>query len=467
VERCRHSPSAWLTPVAILLITAFTDWRLIDSNLFAHLFDFGTEGLNSVQAWVNHGFWSMVGLFPWGKGYFPANVAPDQLYQSKTPLHLFPLWGGYWLVGSKGFPAFKVAYSLALASINGLLLGGIACLCFPLRGANGPSPTPKALIFVCTYAITISNEAMLRFCMIDEPDYLGLTFWLATVLALGLWIGPPSDSGEGREVATSTVDAKANTSVKGNASVNANADFSAKDNANVRAYSNGSAPRLSMLLGFLTAWIYPILGVGNVLTLCLLQLFPLANRLRRGLRWLIPGALAGIGLYWIQRIAANLLIPKKLFGSKLMDRMGLTSDMVQQDGVLDAFDFIFDQRSGGIPAHLRKSQLYDEHSAVWIIGLVLFVVLLAKLPGLQRKVLLVLAAGQSWLLIPLLSQSVSQHGWVYAIHFMPSVVLGWVGALTTLLPGHRTPLFGPGMVGFFALLIWVIQLRWFLVAYLG
>lgn len=97
----------------------------------------------------------------------------------------------------------------------------------------------------------------------------------------------------------------------------------------------------------------------------------------------------------------------------------------------------------------------------------LFVVVLARLPGLQRKVLLVLGAGQAWLLIPLLSESISQHGWVYAIHFVPSVVLGWIGALTTLLPGHRTPLFAPGMLGFFALLIWVIQLRWFLVAYLG
>ncbi|MEB3333544.1 MAG: hypothetical protein VKP70_01020 [Cyanobacteriota bacterium] len=411
--------------MAILLITAFTDWRLIDSNLFAHLFDFGTEGLNSVQAWVNHGFWSMVGFFPWGKGYFPANVEPDHIYQSKTPLHLFPLWGGYLLFGSPGFPIVKTIYSLGLVSINGLLLGGIARLCFPLRGANGQSPIPGSLVFVCTYAIAISNEALLRFCMIDEPDYLGLTVWLATVLALGLWAG---ESGDGID---------------------------------------RGRPRFAMVLGFMTSWIYPILGVMNVISLFLLQLFPISLYLRRGLRSLIPGGLAGIGLYWIQRVAANLLIPQKLFGSKLIDRVGLTSDMVQQDGVLDAFDFIFDQRSGGIPEQLRKSQLYDEHSAIWIIGLLLFVVLLARLPGMQRKVILVLAAGQSWLLIPLLSQSVSQHGWVYAIHFMPSVVLGWIGALTTQFPGHRTPLFAPGMLGFFALLIWVIQLRWFLVAYLG
>jgi hypothetical protein len=412
------------------LITAFTYWRLLDSRLLAHLFDFGTEGLNSVQAWVNHGFWSMVGLFPWGKGYFPANVTPDQIYQSKTPLHLFPLWGGYLLLGSKGYPLFKVAYSFALASVNGLLLGGIACQCFCSRGTSGLSPIPKPLIVVCTYAITITNEAMLRFSMIDEPDYLGLTLWLATVLVFGFWVDAPTG-------------------------------------INGQDFEQSAAPRLPMLLGFLTSWTYPILGVVNLLTLVLLQLFPLAARWRRGLRWLIPGALAGIGLYWLQRIAANLLIPQKLFGSKLIDRMGLTPDTVQQDGVLDAFDFIFDQRSGGLAEAVRKSQLYDEHSAVWVIGLILFVVVLAKLPGTQRKVLLLLAAGQSWLLIPLLSQSLSQHGWVYAIHFMPSVVLGWIGALTTLLPGHRTPLFAPGMLGFLCLLIWVIQLRWFLVAYLG
>jgi len=424
-------PADWLSPLAILLITTFTYWRLIDSHLFAHLFDFGTEGLNSVQAWVNHGFWSMLGLFPWGKGYFPAGVAPDQIYQSKTPLHLFPLWAGYLLTGSQGFPSFKVAYSLALASCNGLLLAGIACRCFPLQGHNWQSPIPRSLLVVCTYAITISNEAMLRFCMIDEPDYLGLTFWLATVLALAVWTGPASEGAH-----------------------------SAEDD-------QGGRPGLAMALGFLTAWIYPILGVVNLITLFLLQLFPLASRLRRGLRSLIPSALMGIGLYWIQRSIANLLIPQKLFGSKLIDRMGLTASMEQHDGVLDAFNFIFDQRSGGIPEHLRKSQIYDEHSAVWIIGLVLFILVLAKLPGNQRKALLVLAAGPSWLLIPLLFQSISQHGWVYAIHFMPSLVLGWIGALTTLLPGHRTTLFAPGMLGFLSLLIWAIQLRWFLVAYLG
>ena len=146
--------------------------------------------------------------------------------------------------------------------------------------------------------------------------------------------------------------------------------------------------------------------------------------------------------------------------------MGLTASLEQHDGVLDALNFIFDQRSGGIPEDLRQTQIFGQHAAVWIIGLVLFFIVLAKLPGSQRKVLL-LAAGQSWLLIPLLFQSVAQHGWVYAIHFAPSVILGWIGALTTVLPGHRSPVFAPGMLGFLSLLIWVIQLRWFLVAYLG
>jgi hypothetical protein len=91
--------------------------------------------------------------------------------------------------------------------------------------------------------------------------------------------------------------------------------------------------------------------------------------------------------------------------------MGLTASLEQHDGVLDALNFIFDQRSGGIPEDLRQTQIFGQHAAVWIIGLVLFFIVLAKLPGSQRKVLL-LAAGQSWLLIPLLFQSVAQHGWV-------------------------------------------------------
>lgn len=431
-ERKSQKPSDWLTILALVLITGLTDWLLLKHGLFSHLFDFGSEALNAVQAWVNHGFFSMLGFFPWGKGYLPVDAPPDQLYQSKTPLHLFPLWGAYLWLGSTGFPIFKLVYSLLLASLNGLLLAGLARLCFPLRGHNWQSPIPGSLMFLCTYAITIGNEAMLRFCMIDEPDYIGLTFWLATVLALGLWAGQP-----GAEV------------------------------GDPAASSSGDRPRLAMVLGFFASWSYPILGAVNVLTLVLLQLFPLSARLRKGLISLVPGAVAGVLLYWIQRIAANLLIPKKLYGSKLLVRMGWTPSLDHHDGVFGAFNFIFDQRSGGLSDRLRESQIYVEHSAIWLIGLVLFVVVLARLPGAHRKVLLLLAAGQGWLFVPLLFQSLSMHGWVYAIHFMPSVVLGWIGSLTTVLPGHRTPIFAPVMLGFIALLIWVIQMRWFLVAYLG
>ena len=147
--------------------------------------------------------------------------------------------------------------------------------------------------------------------------------------------------------------------------------------------------------------------------------------------------------------------------------MGLTPSLKYHDGILGALKFVFDQRSGGISERLRESQIYLEHCVLWILGLVFFVVVLARLSGIHRKVLPLLAAGQGWLLIPLLFQSLSMHGWVYAIHFMPSVVLGWIGALITLLPGHRNPIFAPAMLAFLSLLIVVIQLRWFLVAYLG
>jgi len=147
--------------------------------------------------------------------------------------------------------------------------------------------------------------------------------------------------------------------------------------------------------------------------------------------------------------------------------VGLTPSLKYHDGILGALKFVFDQRSGGISERLRESQIYLEHCVLWILGLVFFVVVLARLSGIHRKVLPLLAAGQGWLLIPLLFQSLSMHGWVYAIHFMPSVVLGWIGALITLLPGHRNPIFAPAMLAFLSLLIVVIQLRWFLVAYLG
>lgn len=415
-----------LTVLALIALTGLTDWRLIDSGLLEHLFDFGRESLHAVQAWENHGFWSMVGLFSWGQGYLPADTPPQMIYQSKTPLHLLHLWGAYKLFGATGFSLFKLVFSLTIASVNGLLLGWIAVLCFARPGNDQKPAISPQLIFVCTYALTISNEAMLRYCLVDEPDYLGLTFWLATVASLGWWLR--SRSADQVPMAR---------------------------------------PRLAMALGFVAAWIYPILGALNAISLFLLQLIPVPSRLRRGLRSLLPGAVIGIALYGLQRSIAKVLIPAKLYGSKLMDRMGLTSDLEYHDGVLDALDFLFDQRSGGISRQLRDSQIYDEHTAIWVIGIVLLFVLLARLSSIQSKVLLTLAAAEAWLFIPLLSQSVAMHGWVYGIHFMPSVVLGWIGAFSCVLPGHRSKVFGPGALGFVSLLIWVVQLRWFLVAYLA
>jgi hypothetical protein len=413
-----------LTLIALVVLTALTDWRLIDSGLPNHLFDFGPESLNAVQAWENHGFWSMAGMFSWGQGYLPADLPPEKLYQSKTPLHLLHLWLAYKLFGSAGFASFKLVFSLAVISLNGLLLGWIAVLCFHNKHTSR-FPIPRQLIFVSAYAITISNESMLRFCLMDEPDYLALTSWLATVVNLALWVRQ-------------------------------------RLHCNVQTQK----PAMAMTFGFLTSWLYPILGVINFISLFVLQLFPLKDRLRQGLRWLMPGALLGIGLYWLQRIIAKLLIPEKLYGSKLMDRMGLTGSLQAHDGVLDAINFLYDQRSGGIAGHLKESQIYIENIAVWILGILLFFIVLAKASDRFTKVILILAAAEAWLFVALLSQSLSQHGWVYGVHFVPSVVLGWIGGLSGVLPGHRSKLFGPGMLGFIALLIWVIQLRWFMVAYL-
>ena len=70
----------WLSIIVLPIITLFSYWRLIDQGLADHLFDFGTEGLNAVQAWENHGFWSMAGMFPWDMGYVPANTEVARLY---------------------------------------------------------------------------------------------------------------------------------------------------------------------------------------------------------------------------------------------------------------------------------------------------------------------------------------------------------------------------------------------------
>ena len=133
-ETIRQLP--WLAILTIPLITCFTYWRLIDEGLYNHLFDYGQEALHAVQAWENHGFWSMAGMFNWGQGYLPVDVEPTRIYQSKTPLHLLHLWGAYKLVGTAGYPTFKVIYSLAIASLNGILLSIIALSCFQ-RPATG------------------------------------------------------------------------------------------------------------------------------------------------------------------------------------------------------------------------------------------------------------------------------------------------------------------------------------------
>ena len=110
--------------------------------------------------------------------------------------------------------------------------------------------------------------------MIDEPDYLSITFWLATTASLGLWL---------------------------------------------QSQEAKSIPKLTIILGFITSWIYPIFGVTNAITLAALQLFNIESKFKHALRRLIPGSVAGIILYWLQRTIAKALIPEKIYGSKLMD----------------------------------------------------------------------------------------------------------------------------------------------------
>ncbi|WP_143593650.1 hypothetical protein [Synechococcus sp. 1G10] len=175
-----------------------------------------------------------------------------------------------------------------------------------------------------------------------------------------------------------------------------------------------------------------------------------------------------MALYWIQRLIANLMFPQGLQGSSLFDRMGLTASTSEHQGVLDSLQFLIFQMSGatiessGLPArHLL------EHAAIWMLGVVLFAITLLRSHGRRRQLLLILAAAQLWLFVPLLHQSLSQHAWIYGIHFLPTVVLGWVGGLTTLLPRRPGNLITPWLLGFLGIMIWAIQLRYYLVAYLG
>jgi hypothetical protein len=175
-----------------------------------------------------------------------------------------------------------------------------------------------------------------------------------------------------------------------------------------------------------------------------------------------------MALYWTQRLTANLMFPKGLMGSNLPDRMGLTATTEVHHGVLDSLQFLIFQQSG--PSLLESGVVLTqrfEHATIWILGVVLFAIAFFRSHGRRRQLLLILAAAQIWLFIPLLHQSMSQHSWIYGIHFLPTVVLGWVGGLTTLLPQRHGTLVTPWMLAFFGLLIWAIQLRFFMVAYLA
>jgi hypothetical protein len=175
-----------------------------------------------------------------------------------------------------------------------------------------------------------------------------------------------------------------------------------------------------------------------------------------------------MGLYWIQRIVANLSFPTGLTGSSLFGRMGLTPDTTNHHhGVLDSLGLFIWQKSGStaLTSQMALSQVL-EHAAIWIVGVILFAIVLVQLQGGRRQLLLILAAAQLWLFIPLLHQSVAAHDWIYAIHFVPTVVLGWVGAFACLMPHRKGEVFAHWMLGFVGMLIWSIQLRFFLVAYL-
>jgi hypothetical protein len=146
--------------------------------------------------------------------------------------------------------------------------------------------------------------------------------------------------------------------------------------------------------------------------------------------------------------------------------MGLTHSLDYHDGVFDALEFLYWQKSGATPLSTRVAiPQIVEHYAIWIIGVVLFVFCLARLLDTHKQLTLILAAAQMWLFVPLLHQSLAQHAWIYAIHFMPTVVLGWIGGLSLLLPRRSGDLFGPVALVGLGSLIWVIQIRFFLVNY--
>jgi hypothetical protein len=419
--RFPESLQAKLPLIGLLVaITWLTFSRLLAEDVADHVYDWGNETLRAVQAWENNGYFRMAGFFPLGGPYFPPNHFPPNLYQSYPSLYLLPYWLGYRLFGrEEGFPAVKIGLAFLFLIALGLALGRIASLCFAGRGRG-----TRQLVFAVTYAITITNEAALRFTIIDEPDYLGMLLMVVGVALLGGWW--------------------------------------------CRRHQPRAWPVAAACAFFFAAWVYPILGALLFLSSLALGRLRLEADLLKGLRVISLTAMVGMGLYWIQRLIANLMFPEGLWGSSLYLRMGLSSSTSEHQGVLDSLQFLVFQmsratiQSSGLPLrHLF------EHSAIWVLGVVLFAIAFLRSQGRRRQLLLILAAAQLWLFIPLLHQSLSQHAWIYGIHFLPTVVLGWVGGLTTLLPRRPGSLITPWMLGFFGMLIWAIQLRYYMVAYLN
>jgi len=427
-------PRGWRTPasaerlerqlplVAMLVaITGLTFSRLLAEGLADSLYMFGHETLRAVQAWENFGLFAWAGFFPLGSDYLSADhvIYSTEIYQSYPPLYLLIYWPSYHLFGEAGFHAFKLFWSLGYAVAMGLLLGSLASSCFTARKTGY-----RQLVFAAAYVMAISNQAVLRYVLIDEPDYLGLILLLLGVeLLRRRW---------------------------------------------QLAEPQSARPWGLWLVWFLGSWTYPILGAFSFLSVYALQRLRLSGSIRSSLRSLLLPLGLGIALYWIQRITANLLNPAGLTGSSLFGRMGLTADTYSHNnGVLDALSLLIWQKSGStaFTTNVAPSQVL-EHAGIWILGVILFTIALAHLRGGRRQLLLILAAAQLWLFVPLLHQSLAMHDWIYAIHFVPTVVFGWVGACECLLPQRKGEVFAPWMLGFIAMLIWSIQIRFFLVAYL-
>jgi len=410
-------------PLVVILvgITGLTFSRLLAAGLADHLYMFGHESLRAVQAWENFGFFAWGGFFHLGSHYLSADhvILSKEIYQSYPPLYLLIYWPSYHWFGESGFHAFKLVWSLGYAVAMGVLLGHVASLCFT-RKKTGYGQ----LVFATAYVMAITNQAILRYVLIDEPDYLGLLLLLLGVVMLRrCW--RPSAVSERR-------------------------------------------PWCLWLVWLLASWTYPILGAFCLLSVFALQRLRLEPAVQVSLRGLLPPLGLGLLLYWTQRIIANLAFPGGLTGSSLFDRMGLTAATTpHHHGVLDGLRLLIWQKSGSdvISSHMALSQVL-EHAAIWIVGVILFAIVLGRLQGGKRQLLLILAAGQLWLFIPLLHQSLAFHDWIYAIHFAPTVILGWVGAFAVLMPQRKGEVYAHWLLGFVGMLIWSIQLRFFMVAYL-